>query len=34
MGLGYLAQAVMIGVRQDKRGYHDLIAGTCVIHDK
>ena len=34
LGLGYLAQAVMIGVRQDKRGYHDLIAGTCVIHDK
>ena len=34
LGLGYLAQAVMIGVRQDKRGYHDLIAGTCIIHDK
>lgn len=32
--LGYLAQAVMIGTRADKRGYHDLIAKTCVIHDQ
>ena len=34
LGLGYLAQAVMISVREDKRGYHDLVAATCVIHDK
>ena len=33
LGLGYVAQAVMIAARDDKRGYHDLIAGTCVIHD-
>ena len=32
--LGYLAQAVMIAKRDDKRGYHDLVARTCVIHDK
>ena len=34
LGFGYLAQAVMIARRDDKRGYHDLIANTCVIHDK
>ncbi len=33
LGLGYMAQAVMIGARDDKRGYHDLIAKTCVIHE-
>ena len=33
LGLGYMAQAVMIAARDDKRGYHDLIAKTCVIHD-
>ncbi len=27
--LGFL----MIGFRKDKRGMHDLIAGTCVIHN-
>ena len=34
LGLGYVAQAVMIAARDDKRGYHDLIAGTCVVHDR
>jgi len=29
-GLGYL----MIAFREDKRGLHDLLAGTCVIYDK
>ena len=33
LGLGYMAQAVMIAAREDKRGYHDLVAKTCVIHD-
>ena len=33
-GLGYMAQAVMIAARGDKRGYHDLIAKTCVVHDR
>ena len=33
-GLGYLAMAVMVGAREDKRGYHDLMAGTCVVHDR
>ena len=31
--VGYLAMAVMIASRRDRRGYHDLIAKTCVIHD-
>ena len=34
LGVGYIAQAVMIAARDDKRGYHDLIAKTCVIHDR
>ncbi len=34
LGLGYMAQAVMIAAREDKRGYHDIIAGTCVVHDR
>ena len=34
LGLGYMAQAVMIAARDDKRGYHDLIARTCVVHDR
>ena len=34
LGLGYVAQAVMIAVRDDKRGYHDLIGKTCVIHEE
>ena len=31
--VGYIAMAVMIAARSDKRGYHDLIAKTCVIHE-
>ena len=34
IGIGYLLMALMIGVRLDKRGYHDLLAGTCVIRDE
>ena len=33
-GLGYLIQAFMIAAREDKRGYHDLLARTCVVHDR
>ena len=33
IGIGYLLMALMIGRREDKRGYHDLLAGTCVIRD-
>ena len=33
IGIGYLLMALMIGTRADKRGYHDLLAGTCVIRD-
>jgi uncharacterized RDD family membrane protein YckC len=32
--LGYVVIAVMVGRRKDKRGYHDLLAKTCVIHDE
>jgi uncharacterized RDD family membrane protein YckC len=32
--IGYVVIAVMVGMRKDKRGYHDLIARTCVIHDE
>ena len=34
IGLGYVVMAVMIAARDDKRGYHDLIARTCVVHDR
>ena len=34
LGLLYLVMAIMIGVRSDKRGFHDIAAGTCVIHDE
>ena len=30
---GYIAIAIMIALREDKRGYHDLLARTVVIHD-
>ena len=33
LAIGYAIIALMVGLRDDKRGYHDLIAGTCVIHD-
>ena len=31
--LGYVVIAFMVARRTDKRGYHDLIARTCVVHD-
>jgi uncharacterized RDD family membrane protein YckC len=31
--LPYWASAIMVGIRQDKRGLHDLIAGTRVVRD-
>ena len=34
VGLGYVVMAVMVAARDDKRGYHDLIAKTCVVHDR
>ena len=34
LGLLYLVMAVMIGVRKDNRGFHDLLSGTCVVHDR
>ena len=34
LGFLYLVMAVMIGVRKDNRGFHDLLAGTCVVHDR
>ena len=33
-GLLYLVMVFMVGLRADKRGFHDLIARTCVIHDR
>jgi len=39
--IGYLASVfsffigfLMVGIRKDKRGLHDLLAGTAVIYDK
>jgi uncharacterized RDD family membrane protein YckC len=32
--VGYVVIAVMVGKRKDKRGYHDLAASTCVVHDE
>ena len=32
--LGYAAISIMIATRPDKRGYHDIVAKTCVIHDE
>ena len=32
--VGYVIIAVMVGTRKDKRGYHDLAASTCVVHDE
>ena len=34
VGLLYLVMSFMIGMRADKRGFHDLMAKTCVVHDK
>lgn len=33
-GLAAIASAIMVGVRQDKRAIHDLIAGTYVTSDR
>ena len=30
----YVVIGFMVGLREDKRGFHDLIAKTCVIHDE
>ena len=32
--IGYVVIAFMVGLRSDKRGFHDLIAGTCAVHDE
>jgi uncharacterized RDD family membrane protein YckC len=32
--LGYAVISLMVGLREDKRGYHDLLARTCVVHDR
>ncbi|MED1785356.1 RDD family protein [Brevibacillus fortis] len=34
LGLGIIVSAIMVGVRQDKRSIHDLIAGTYVTSDQ
>ena len=31
--VGYIVIAFMVALREDKRGYHDMIARTCVVHD-
>ncbi|PBB05979.1 RDD family protein [Salimicrobium humidisoli] len=33
IGIGVIVSAFMVGLRDDKRAIHDLIAGTQVIHD-
>ncbi|SDY20207.1 RDD family protein [Salimicrobium album] len=33
LGIGVIVSAFMVGLREDKRAIHDLIAGTQVIHD-
>ena len=30
--LGYVVIAIMVAAREDKRGYHDIVARTCVVH--
>lgn len=32
-GIGYIVSAFMVGLREDKRGIHDFIAGTQVVRD-
>ncbi|MBM3932811.1 MAG: RDD family protein [SAR202 cluster bacterium] len=34
IGLGYLVMGIMIATRADRRGYHDILAGTCVIRER
>ena len=33
LGIGVLVSAFMVGLRQDKRGLHDFMAGTQVVYD-
>jgi len=33
-GVLYLVIAAMIDIRADRRGFHDIVAGTCVVHDR
>ncbi|WP_339228508.1 RDD family protein [Oceanobacillus sp. FSL K6-2867] len=33
-GIGLIASAFMVGIREDKRSIHDFIAGTHVTYDK
>ena len=32
LGIGVLVSAFMVGLRQDKRGLHDFMAGTQVVY--
>ncbi|MEH7885738.1 RDD family protein [Bacillus sp. JJ1609] len=34
LGIGIIVSAFMVGLRQDKRAIHDLIAGTYVTYEK
>lgn len=34
LGVGVIISAFMVGLREDKRGIHDFIAGTYVTYDK
>lgn len=34
LGIGVIVSAFMVGLRQDKRAIHDLIAGTYVTYEK
>lgn len=34
LGIGAIISAIMVGVREDKRAIHDLIAGTYVTSDQ
>lgn len=33
LGIGLIVSAFMVGVREDKRSIHDLLAGTYVTYD-
>jgi uncharacterized RDD family membrane protein YckC len=33
LGIGVIVSAIMVGVREDKRSLHDMIAGTEVVRD-
>jgi uncharacterized RDD family membrane protein YckC len=34
LGIGFIVSAFMVGMREDKRSIHDLIAGTYVTYDQ